>query len=137
MTDGNFKNFSLNQTITRSSVAEPIYPRRGSRISLSVQLTPPYSLFRKDNVNFEPNQGEFDAAISDYTIERGSGNPPSPAEIDAFRERMTLANRFEFLEYHKWRVDAEWFYNITGKLVFMTQAKLGFLGTYDLSLIHI
>ncbi len=131
VTDGNFKNFSLNQTITRSSVAEPIYPRRGSRISLSVQLTPPYSLFRKDNVNFEPNQGEFDAAISDYTIERGSGNPPSPAEIDAFRERMTLANRFEFLEYHKWRLDAEWYFNIVGKFVIATDLKLGFLGSYN------
>ena len=53
---------------------------------------------------------------------------------NAFIANLEEANRFEFLEYHKWRFDAEWFYNITGKLVFMTQAKLGFLGTYDSSI---
>jgi len=48
ITDGTFKNFSITQTITRSSVSDPLFPRRGSRVSLSLQLTPPYSLFRKD-----------------------------------------------------------------------------------------
>jgi outer membrane protein insertion porin family len=43
--NGNFNNFSLNTTLGRNSTDQPIYPRRGSNISLSMQLTPPYSLF--------------------------------------------------------------------------------------------
>jgi outer membrane protein insertion porin family len=45
--NGNFNNFSLNNTLGRNSTDQPIYPRRGSNLSLSLQLTPPYSLFDK------------------------------------------------------------------------------------------
>ena len=34
-------------TIARNSISAPIYPREGSEIMFSVQLTPPYSLFKK------------------------------------------------------------------------------------------
>ncbi|MEO0896140.1 MAG: outer membrane protein assembly factor BamA [Bacteroidota bacterium] len=37
--------FTLRQSIDRSSVDAPIYPRSGSIMSLSVEATPPYSLF--------------------------------------------------------------------------------------------
>ncbi len=43
--NGNFNNLSLNTTLGRNSTDQPIYPRRGSNLSLSLQLTPPYSLF--------------------------------------------------------------------------------------------
>ncbi|MCA1746140.1 MAG: outer membrane protein assembly factor BamA [Bacteroidales bacterium] len=43
--NGNFNNFSLNTTLGRNSTDQPIYPRSGSNLSLSLQLTPPYSLF--------------------------------------------------------------------------------------------
>ena len=36
---------SLNQTFSRSSVDALIYPRSGSTVSLSIEATPPYSLF--------------------------------------------------------------------------------------------
>ncbi|MCA1747897.1 MAG: BamA/TamA family outer membrane protein, partial [Bacteroidales bacterium] len=36
-----------NTTLGRNSTDQPIYPRGGSDISLSLQLTPPYSLFDK------------------------------------------------------------------------------------------
>ncbi|HET6995703.1 MAG TPA: POTRA domain-containing protein [Chitinophagaceae bacterium] len=41
-------NFSLKIAIQRSSVFDPIFPRSGSNIIASVQLTPPYSLFNPD-----------------------------------------------------------------------------------------
>lgn len=37
--------FTLRQSFDRSSVDAPIYPRSGSIMSLSVEATPPYSLF--------------------------------------------------------------------------------------------
>ncbi|MBK9106843.1 MAG: outer membrane protein assembly factor BamA [Saprospiraceae bacterium] len=44
--NGDFYNISLKTTFVRSTVSDPLFPRSGSRLSLSVQLTPPYSLFR-------------------------------------------------------------------------------------------
>ena len=45
---GSFRNFYLSQTLARSTVADPIFPKEGSSFSLTMQLTPPYSLFRND-----------------------------------------------------------------------------------------
>lgn len=94
--DGFFNNFSIQQTIARTTINEPTFPRSGSQISLSVQLTPPYStLFGR----------EFDI------------NDPQ----DTYR----------WVEYHKWRIDAEWYTPVIGKLVLKTAAKMGYLGFYN------
>ena len=45
--DGVFHNFHLQQTFARSTVADPIFPKDGSNVSLTLQITPPYSLFSK------------------------------------------------------------------------------------------
>ena len=134
ITNGTFYNLSVNQTFTRSSVADPIYPRRGSRISLSIQLTPPYSLFRKDSADFTPSDEELSNAQEVLIRSRGPGNPPSQGEIDAVYDDLVLANRFSFLEYHKWRLNADWYFNIVGKFVIATNLRLGFLGTYNNSI---
>ena len=49
ISDGSFRNFYLSQTFGRSTVADPIFPKDGSSFSLTMQLTPPYSLFRSDD----------------------------------------------------------------------------------------
>jgi len=43
--DGTVNNINFTALLERNSVDQPIYPRRGSNFSLSLQLTPPYSLF--------------------------------------------------------------------------------------------
>ncbi|OHX68455.1 outer membrane protein assembly factor BamA [Flammeovirga pacifica] len=43
--NGNSYNLTFNTTISRNSIDQPTYPRRGSQVSLSVSLTPPYSSF--------------------------------------------------------------------------------------------
>ena len=50
ITDGTANIFSLEETIARSSLNQPMYPQSGSKISLGVKLTPPYSLF--NNLNY-------------------------------------------------------------------------------------
>jgi len=127
---GNFKNFSITQVISRSSVSEPIYPRRGSRVSLSLQFTPPYSLFRSDNYWLLSNQ-EKDDLIATLNGDRGPGNPLSPAQELEEISRQENANKFEYLEYHKWRFNAEWYFNMFGKFVLATNIKMGFLGSYS------
>ncbi|MEL7020450.1 MAG: outer membrane protein assembly factor BamA [Bacteroidota bacterium] len=93
--DGTYYNFSLKQTIARNSISDPIFPRSGSRISLDLQFTLPYSLFR-------------DVAADE-----------------------TPQERFRYLEYHKWRVNAEWYTSIVGKLTLKAAAKIGILGRYN------
>ncbi len=40
---GKSNNFSYKAALSRNSIDQPIYPRRGSNFSLTLQLTPPYS----------------------------------------------------------------------------------------------
>lgn len=97
VSQGDYFNYSIRQTISRSTVSDPIFPKSGSNISLAVQLTPPYSLF---------NPGK------DYS-------------------ELSVQQRFRFLEYHKWQIDADWFATITGKFVLKAAAKVGMLGYYN------
>ncbi len=130
VSSGNFKNFNMNVTLTRSSVADPIYPRRGSRVSFSAQVTPPYSLFRKDNT-FELSEAERADIVEELILERGSGAPLTDENIEfAFQEALS-AKKFNFLEYHKYRFNAEWYFNIFDKFVIATNIKMGFLGSYN------
>ncbi|MBX2928572.1 MAG: BamA/TamA family outer membrane protein [Saprospiraceae bacterium] len=94
--NGKFNNFSIRQTLARSTVYDPIFPREGSRVSLSVQFTLPYSLFNN----------------KDYS-------------------ELSPEERYRWLEYHKWRFDAEWYTPIVGKLVLKTSAKIGLVGFYN------
>jgi outer membrane protein insertion porin family len=63
--DGTSNSVSIINTLTRSSINNPTFPRTGSTLSMSVNLTPPYSLFtdRKNNYEFiEFNKWMFDAS---------------------------------------------------------------------------
>lgn len=93
---GSYNNFSIKQTFARNTIYDPLFPRSGSNISLTISLSPPYSLFRK---NFNSDG--------------------SPQEV------------FKFVEYHKWRLDAQWYATLAGKLVLKMQAKMGLLGYYN------
>ncbi|WP_266203226.1 outer membrane protein assembly factor BamA [Pontibacter kalidii] len=63
--NGVSNSISIVNTLGRSSIDNPTFPRRGSTFSLSVNLTPPYSLFsdRIDNFEYiEFNKWMFDAS---------------------------------------------------------------------------
>lgn len=127
--DGSFKNFSITQTFSRSSVADPLYPRRGSRVSLSVQFTPPYSLFRGNDFA-KLTEDEKADIIEVRNEERGSVNPLTDAEAANVISSAENARKFEYLEYHKWKFSSEWYFNIVDKLVLSANIKMGFLGGY-------
>ena len=48
--DGTSNNISFKIGLQRSSVFDPIFPRSGSTMAVSVQFTPPYSAFNKNLV---------------------------------------------------------------------------------------
>ena len=57
--DATYSNsISLSTTFSRNSVNNPTFPTSGSSITLIGNLTPPYSLFRKDN-NFTNDNDRF------------------------------------------------------------------------------
>ena len=49
---GKFNNLNFKISISRNSINQPVFPTGGAKVEASLQFTPPYSLFRKDN-NFE------------------------------------------------------------------------------------
>ena len=100
VTTGNYNNFSFQFSLARTTATDPIYPKQGSNIELSLQATPPY---RKLGIRDNPNLLE------------------------------DVEERFRYVEYHKWRLNAEWYTPLSGneKLVLKTQAKIGYLGSYD------
>lgn len=127
---GTFNNFSLRQTFTRSSINDPLFPRRGSRVTLAIQVTPPYSLFKKPGF-FVVTKEQEDEIVRELTFENGPARPVTQAEIDAKKAELVEGNKFRFLEYHKWKISAEWYYNLFDKLVVATNVKIGILGSYN------
>jgi outer membrane protein insertion porin family len=49
--DGKYFNFNISQEFTRTTLNHPIFPTSGSKVSLTMQFTPPYSLFSGNNIN--------------------------------------------------------------------------------------
>jgi outer membrane protein insertion porin family len=93
---GTFRNFSYGITFARNSIDSPIFQRSGSEVSLSVDATPPYSLFNN----------------KDYT-------------------KMTDDEKFEWIEYHKWKFNFSLYRQVVGNLVLSTRVRYGFLGSYN------
>ncbi len=94
--NGTSNNLFGRITLSRSSVDQPIFPRKGSNLNFTFQFTPPYSLFSQTN-------------FADAT----------PKE------------KYKWIEYHKYRFNAEWYQQIVGNLVLKLAAKYGFMGYYN------
>lgn len=57
---GKSHNISFTNVISRNSTDQPIYPRSGSNISLSLQFTPPFSLFSKTDYTTASNEVKYE-----------------------------------------------------------------------------
>lgn len=55
---GNTTNFNLNTTLARNSIDNPMFPTTGSSLSLSLTMTPPYSLLT-DGSYLKDNETKF------------------------------------------------------------------------------
>jgi len=126
---GIFNNLSLNLTLMRSSISEPIFPRSGSKVMLSLKITPPYSLFR--DVNYELTQQEKDDVIANLQRDLGDAAVLTSGQKQNAIQQEIDKRKFKWLEYHKWKFQADWYYNIVGNLVFATSIKMGMLGYYN------
>jgi len=101
VTDGNCHNFSLNLQLSRSSIDNPIYTRRGSQFIAGIKFTPPYSAIRgTTNEEFENMSTNDRYRLIEYYKIRLSGKVFTPLTPDS-------------------------------KLVLMARADFGFLGDYN------
>ena len=96
-TKGISNNVNYQFTLGRNNTDVPIFPTRGSQISFSAELTPPFSSFNGD---------------IDYKL-------------------LSPEDRFKLVEYHKWKLNADWFAPITSKFVIRTHGEFGYLGSYN------
>jgi outer membrane protein insertion porin family len=96
--NGYANNISIQQTFSRNSIDAPIYPRTGSQVSFTLQLTPPWSKWLYGDKDY--------STLSD-------------------------AEKYKFVEYHKWKFSSSWFSKLAGNLVLNTKIQYGFLGYYN------
>lgn len=108
--NGSCNNLNLNLTLGRNTTDNSIFPRVGSDFSLSVSLTPPYSLF--DGVDYEH-----------------LANDPTSATY-----QQELEQKHKWIEYNKWKFKFKTYTALTSGqkcLVLMTRAEFGLLGSYN------
>lgn len=112
MNNGTSNSITLGLTLSRSSIDNPLFTRRGSTFSLGLTLTPPVSLFRHKNW-----QKLYEEATVDNSQEA--------------KKQM-----YEWIEYWKLKFNARTFTPLTDPdgqwtLVLMSRADFGLLGSYN------
>lgn len=60
ISDGRSNNLSFTTTLSRSSIDNPLYTRRGSSFSLTAKITPPFSLFENKEYSRATDQEKFE-----------------------------------------------------------------------------
>ncbi len=110
ISNGNCNNINLTLQLSRMSIDNQIYPRRGSEISLSVSATPPYSLW--DGIDY----GSLATSSSDANYQND------------------LQKKYRWIEYHKWKFNSKLYTPLSGAqkcFVLVTRFDAGFLGHYN------
>lgn len=134
--DGQANNFSYKITLGRNSTDQVIYPRMGSNFSISLQLTPPYSLFKSKNF-WEYSSAEAKLMTQKYidyynaTTTTGQSAALAQAYADNRINQDEMAAHYKWIEYHKWTGRAQWYMALVQNLVLYTNAQFGALGYYS------
>ncbi len=115
--DGNSNTISFKTSLTRSSIDQQIYPRRGSMFSISLQLTPPFSAFR-----------EKDFWLLSSTERLAMDNSATQA-ADIYK--LENARKYKFIEYHKWSYKGMWVNELFKNLVLSINTQFGYMGYYS------
>ena len=114
ISNGNCNNINLGLSLTRNSTDNPLFPRHGSEFSLSVTLTPPWSLFDNKDYKHLATQETYN---NDYE-----------------RWQDEQASKYKWVEYHKWKFKSRTFTALSSGqkcFVLMTRVEFGLLGSYN------
>ncbi len=118
MNNGVSNSLMLGLSLSRTSIDQPIYPRRGSQFSIDVTLTPPASLFSRHK-----NWEEL-ARLS------------SRSNTDTESREAASKQLYKWIEYYKIKVKSKTYTPLTDPdgqwtLVLMTRADFGLLGSWN------
>ncbi len=118
MNNGTSNSLTLNLSLSRTSIDNPIYTRRGSQFSFDVTLTPPASLFSRGK-----NWSEL-ARLADKTNTNVSQREAAAQQL------------YRWIEYYKVRFKSRTYTPLTDPngnftLVLMTRADFALLGSYN------
>ena len=114
ISNGNCNNINLGLSLTRNSTDNPLFPRHGSEFSLSVTLTPPWSLFDGKDYENLATQKTYKADYERYQSEQSS--------------------KYKWVEYHKWKFKSRTYTALSDGqkcFVLMTRVEFGLLGSYN------
>lgn len=104
--NGTANSLALTFALMRRSIDDPIYPRNGSELNMSVSLTPPFSSWdNKDYASFEKENGYYESS-----------------------------QKYKWIEYNKWKFKFKTYnslFNAKRQPVIMTRTEFGFLGYYN------
>ena len=96
-----------------------------------------YSEGISNNVNYKFTLGRNNTDVPIFPT-RGSQinfavelTPPFSLFSNIDYKNISSEERFRLVEYHKWKLNADWFAPITSKFVIRTHGEFGFLGSYN------
>ena len=153
--DGSARNFAYTVGFTHTNKgSNPIYPTYGSEFSISAKVTPPYSLlngvdygnlgnkqeYKKryaagDNYNVTNEQ--YTPQVGDYIqINYNDNGQATYTKVDTYQEASADVSKvdqekFNWLEYYKIKMKADWYTKLYDKLVLRTLGEFGYLGNYN------
>ncbi|MGB3075455.1 MAG: POTRA domain-containing protein, partial [Chitinophagales bacterium] len=112
----NFTNYSLDNYTTN------FFINTGNAYSISLKET-----FGRNSMG------------PDFTFPKWGSNiyvsvavtPPYSLFNNKDYSELPVAEKYKWVEFHKWRFGAEWYTNLFGKFVLKTAAKGGYLGYYN------
>jgi len=154
--NGSSRNFAYTIGLSRNDKGlNPIFPTYGSEFSISAKLTPPYSLFNGIDYAKLGSKEEYKLtkkAAEEQGLTVVSGTGIAPLETDYVKQTEIGSSLFEtvstfeqadqddakvdqqkfnWLEYYKIKIKADWYTKIYGKLVFRSLVEFGYLGNYN------
>ena len=91
ISDGTSHNFALNLQLSRSSIDNPIYTRRGSQFTLGLKITPPWSLINGKDYSKMNTSEKYN--LIEYHKWKFSGKVFTPLSRDS---KLVLMTRAEF-----------------------------------------
>ncbi|SMO60643.1 Beta-barrel assembly machine subunit BamA [Saccharicrinis carchari] len=112
MQNGVSQNLHFKLMLSRNSIDNPLYTRRGSNFTIGVEFTPPYSAWIDKDYK----------GLYNYTI---TG--------DEETSKKAQEQLYDLIEYHKWTTQGSVFTPLdkAEKLVLMGKFEMGFLGYYN------
>jgi outer membrane protein insertion porin family len=119
----NYQNYALNNFRERI-FSENATIENGSFNNINLRLT--LSRNSLDQPLYPTNGSNFSLS--------GQFTPPySLFRPSSFYDDIALEDKYRWVEYHKWRLNIDWYQALDkkNKLVFRAAAKFGFIGYYD------